>query len=161
MNEPVETQPLPIATPMTAAIVYSEPSIARAVLAGFFAALVGAVLWAVITVALKAQIGFMAIGVGLLVAWAVRTLGKGSSPTYGVIGAVFALFGCVLGNLLAACGFLATGQGAPLGGVTLRVLSSPSLAFGLLQATFNAMDVLFDAIAAYEGYKLARRAKAA
>lgn len=161
MNEPVKAQPLPNATPMPAAIVYSEPSIARAALAGFFAALVGAVLWAMITVAMKVQIGFMAIGVGLLVAWAVRTLGKGSSPTYGVIGAGFALFGCVLGNLLSACGFLATEQGVPLSGVTMRVLASPSLSYSLLEATFNAMDLLFYAIAAYEGFKLSRVAKAA
>jgi hypothetical protein len=58
--------------------------------------------------------------------------------------------------VLSACGFLATEQNVPLLGVTMRVLASPSLAFELLQATFSAMDMFFYAIAAYEGFKLAR-----
>jgi hypothetical protein len=99
----------------------------------------------------------MAIGVGFLVAWAVRTFGKGRSQVFGVIGAVLALAGCVLGNLLSAAAFLAQAQSEPLGGTISRVLSDPQLAVQLMQAQFQAMDVLFYAIAAYEGFKLARR----
>jgi len=133
------------------------PSLPLAVVAGLAAALVGAVIWAVVTVSTKYQIGFMAIGVGFLVGWTVRTAGKGGAMSYSLVGGALALFGCLLGNLLSACGFLAAEQSAPLMTVLDRVLTNPSLAVGLLQATFNPMDLLFYAIAVYEGFKLARR----
>ncbi len=163
MNEPVQGQPMPIAPAPSAAIVDSrtQPNLIAGILAGLVAALIGAALWAVVTVMMNAQLGIMAIGVGLLVAWAVRTVGKGSTPVFGVIGAVLALFGCVLGNLLSGCAFLAHEQGASVGSVTLNVLSSPSTSFALLQAMFDGMDLLFYAIAAYEGFKFGRRALAA
>jgi hypothetical protein len=99
----------------------------------------------------------MAVGVGFLVAWSVRTLGKGRTNVFGVIGGAFALFGCLLGNLLSACGFIAADRAQPVIGITLKVLANPSIATTLLQASFNGMDLLFYAIAVYEGYKLARR----
>lgn len=128
-----------------------------ALLGGFVAAVAAAVLWAVITVTMKFQIGFMAIGVGFLVAWAVRTLGKGHTVTYGVIGGAFALLGCLLGNLLSACGFVAAGRGESVVSITLSALSTPSLAINLLRATFDGADLLFYVIAVYAGYKYARR----
>jgi len=133
------------------------PNLPLAIVAGLAAAVVGAVIWAVITVSTKYQIGFMAIGVGFLVGWTVRAAGKGGAMSYSLIGGAFALFGCLLGNLLSACGFLATEQSAPLMTIVGRALTNPSLAVELLQATFSPMDLLFYAIAVYEGFKLARR----
>jgi hypothetical protein len=158
MSEPIQTQSTPPVTAPSAAIMDSRsaPNLMGALLAGGVAALAGAVLWAVVTVMLKAQIGFMAIGVGLLVAFSVRALGKGSAPTYGVIGAVFALLGCVIGNLLSGCAFVALQENLPITDVTLRVLSSPSTSVLLLQESFDPMDLLFYGIAAYEGFKFAR-----
>lgn len=143
---------------VTAAGLSGEsPNLAAALLGGLVAALVGALVWAVITVSIKFQIGFMAVGVGFLVAWAVKTFGKGRDVIYGIIGGVFALLGCLLGNLLSACGFLAVQAVEPVVSVTLRVLASPSSIATILQQTFRGMDLLFYAIAVYEGYKLARR----
>lgn len=133
------------------------PNPMLAVIAGLAAAIIGAIVWAVITVTTKYQIGIMAIGVGLLVAWAVRTAGKGETMNYSLIGGGFALFGCLLGNLLSACGFFATEQNISIMPVVGRALIDPSLASTLLQATFSPMDLLFYAIAVYEGFKLARR----
>jgi hypothetical protein len=140
-----------------ASMALEDSNLPAAILGGLVAALVGALIWAVVTVTIKFQIGFMAVGVGFLVAWAVRTLGKGRTPVFGIIGAVFALVGCVLGNLLSACGFIAADRGQPVVSVALQVLGSPSIASSILQATFHGMDLLFYAIAVYEGYKLARR----
>jgi hypothetical protein len=75
-----------------------EQNLPMALAAGFAAALVGGILWAVITVVTNYQIGFMAVGVGLLVGYAVRYFGKGIDPIFGVAGAVLALLGCLLGN---------------------------------------------------------------
>jgi hypothetical protein len=128
-----------------------------AILGGLVAAVAGALIWAVITVATKFQIGFMAVGVGFLVAWAVRTLGKGHTNVFGVVGGGCALLGCLLGNLLSDCGFIAADRGVSVVSITMKVLGSPSTAASLLQATSNGMDLLFYAIAVYEGYKLSRR----
>jgi len=118
---------------------------------------VGAVLWAIVTVLAKMQIGFMALGVGFLVAWAVRQFGRGQEPVYSYIGGGFALFGCVLGNLLSACGFAAVSEERSIVAVVTTVLSDARLIAQVMQATFNPMDLLFYAIAVYEGFKLARR----
>ncbi len=127
-----------------------------AVVGGLAAAVAGAVVWAVVTVTTKFQIGFMAVGVGFLVGWAVQRTGRSGAAILGYLGATLALLGCLLGNLLSAAGFLAQGRDLPLLGVVARVLSHPSVAASLLQATFSPMDLLFYAIAVYEGYKLAR-----
>lgn len=134
-----------------------SPNLAGALLSGLVAAVTGAIIWAVITVTIKFQIGFMAVGVGFLVAWAVRSLGKGRDATYGIIGGGFALVGCLLGNLLSACGFIAVQAAEPVVSVTLRVLGNPASIATVLEETFRGMDLLFYAIAVYEGYKLARR----
>ena len=73
-------------------------AIQGAVLAGLIAAGLGAYLWAVITIATGYQIGFMAIGVGVLVGSAVRGFGKGIEPVFGVIGTTLALLGCAAGS---------------------------------------------------------------
>lgn len=145
------------ATTAPTALASEAPNLAGALVGGLVAALVGALIWAVITVTTKFQIGFMAVGVGFLVAWAVRTLGKGRDATFGIIGGVCALLGCLLGNLLSACGFIAGQAGEPVVSVTLRVLGNPASIATILQETFQGMDLLFYAIAVYEGYKLSRR----
>lgn len=129
-----------------------DSSLPLAVVGGAVAALIGAALWALITVTTGYQIGFMAIGVGFLVGLAVRHLGKGTTPAYGVLGALFALAGCVAGNVLAIAGFVASDAGEPFFGVLARldVTAIPSL----LAETSSAIDVLFYGIAVYEGYKL-------
>jgi len=86
-----------------------------ALLAGFAASVVAAVIWAAISYATGYQIGFMAIGVGFFVGYAVNSLGKGMTATFGVIGAVFALFGCLFGNLLTAFVTLSQIEGSSVG----------------------------------------------
>jgi hypothetical protein len=125
------------------------------ILAGTAAAGVGAGVWALITVLTEYQIGWMAVGVGVLVGFSLRKFGKGIDKTFGIAGAALALFGCLLGNLLAVCGFVSVQESIPflqvLGGLT------PSVAAGLLTVTFSPVDVLFYGIAVYEGYKLSFR----
>ena len=119
---------------------------------GVAGAAIGAVLWAAITAATHFQIGFMAVGVGILVGFGIRILGKGIDPMFGMMGAGLALVGCVSGNLLAVC-IEATGE---LQVSLWEILSkmTPSMAIELLQATFHPLDILFYGIALYEGYRL-------
>jgi hypothetical protein len=123
--------------------------------AGVVAALIGAGLWAAITVATKFQIGFMAIGVGFLVGIAIRTVGKGVDNSFGIVGAILALLGCGLGNLLAMCGLAAAEVG--IGMFDVVKILTPKMAVDLMTATFSLIDLLFYGIAAYEGYRLSFR----
>jgi hypothetical protein len=59
-------------------------------------------------------------------------------------------------GLLSACAFVADAQSTSIVSVLGRVASDPALVPRLLSAGFDAMDVLFYAIAAYEGYKFSR-----
>lgn len=118
---------------------------------GIYAAIIGALLWAVITVATEYQIGFMAIGVGLLVGFAVRYFGKGVDKIYGYIGAALSLLGCLFGNILSVIGFVARAESIDyfqlLAQIDLKLLIQ------LVTETFDGMDLLFYGIAVYEGYR--------
>jgi len=122
-----------------------------ALLGGAAAALVGAVLWAVVTAVTNWQIGFMAVGVGFLVGLAVRKLGQGVSISFGVIGAVFSLAGCVLGNYLANCSIIAAQQNMSILDVLKQV--DFKIAVDIMVQVFHPMDALFYVIAIYYGYK--------
>ncbi|HXU12290.1 MAG TPA: hypothetical protein VN898_10015 [Candidatus Binatia bacterium] len=129
-------------------------SLPMALLAGLVAAAVGAAAWALVTVLTQMQIGWMAVGIGFLVGLAVRKFGKGSAPSFQVLGAVLSLVGCLAGNLLAVCIFAGRSEDVPL--MTILAGLTPSLAVRLIVETFSPMDLLFYGLAVYEGYKFAR-----
>lgn len=133
----------------------SKQNLPAAVLAGVAAAAIGAIAWAAITVATGYQIGFMAIGVGLVVGYAVRVAGKGIDPIYGVIGAGLAALGCAVGNLLAVCGLVAGQEELALVQVLSRL--DLGLATELMVETFNPMDLFFYGIAIYEGHRFSSK----
>ncbi len=135
----------------------SEQNLMRGIFAGVAAGIVGAAVWAIVTVMTQYQIGWMAVGVGFLVGYAVRLLGKGMTKTFGVLGATCALCGCVLGNVLSVCGFVSREESVPFLLVAVNVLLQPAMIFEMLKATFSPMDLLFYGIAVYEGYRLSFR----
>jgi hypothetical protein len=148
-------QPDPLRIELARQRLASEQKLGAGIAAGAGAALLGAAAWAAITVATGYQIGFMAIGIGFLVGWAVRSAGKGVAKTFGIAGAVLALLGCAVGNLLAAVGLVAKQEGIPF----FDLLSglSPEVALELMRATFSPIDLLFYGFAVYEGYRLSFR----
>jgi len=120
--------------------------------AGSVAALIGGVLWAVITVVTEYQIGFMAVGVGFLVGAAVGKFGHGQDNVYRIAGAVLALLGCVLGNFFTLIGFAARSEGVSVFAMLTQI--DFSAVPGVMASTASPMDFLFYGIAIYEGYKL-------
>ena len=130
-----------------------DQNLAMAVVAGFGASIIGGILWTVVTVATGWQIGYMAIGVGILVGFAVRFLGKGVDIPFGIIGAVFALLGCVLGNFLSIYGL--TAQSFGVGYFEIFGLIETSVVIDHFITNSGFMDLLFYGIALYEGYKFA------
>ncbi len=128
----------------------AQQSLPMGIVGGLGASLVGAAAWAGVTVATGYQIGWMAVGVGFLVGMGVRMLGKGIDSSFGIVGAAFALFGCILGNIGTVIGLGA--QQVGIDGV-LAMLTLGKL-MEIMVESFEAMDLLFYGIAVYEGFKL-------
>jgi hypothetical protein len=133
----------------------SEQNLVLAVIAGGAAALLGAAVWAVVTILTGYQIGFMAVGVGYLVGFAVKIFGKGLDRSFGIVGAAWSLLGCAAGNLFAVVGMISSEQNLPFFEL-LEKLDGEIIA-NLMRATFNPMDLVFYAIAVYEGYRFSFR----
>ncbi len=133
----------------------AHQNLGYAVAGGALAAMMGALLWAVVTVSTEYQIGYMAVGVGLLIGVAVRLFGAGVDQVFGWVGAFFALLGCLLGNLFTQVGFVAQAQS--LGYFETLTFLNVDLVVILLRESFSPIDLLFYAIAVYEGYKFAFR----
>lgn len=125
----------------------------RAVVFGFIASIAGAVIWALISVTTGYQIGYMALGVGALVGYTIRFLGKGFEINFAILGALASLFGCLLGNLLSVVGFVSKDYGIGFWQIcgTLNMGAIIEIMIG----TFQFMDVLFYGIAIYEGFRFA------
>ncbi|MEK7775587.1 MAG: hypothetical protein AAB305_06860 [Candidatus Zixiibacteriota bacterium] len=144
---------------------------------GFAAAVIGASLWALITAITEYQIGWMAIGVGFATGWAVRLGAKvdphrfrifrsieegnnevnSSSLRYGIAGACLALVGCMLGNLMTSCYFIAQQYDTTFFRVFFSLNSS--VIGEIFIGTFQPMDVLFYGLAIYAGYKYSQEPK--
>jgi len=135
------------------ALLRARQSLAGGIAGGAAAALAGAVVWATVTAVTNFQIGWMAVGVGFLVGFAVLKLGKGVDSGFRVAGAGLALAGCVLGNAFAVCFLVAAKNDVSL----WQVLGSPALVWRLMTITFNPMDLLFYGIAVYEGWRFSAK----
>jgi uncharacterized membrane protein YeaQ/YmgE (transglycosylase-associated protein family) len=109
----------------------------------------------VVTVITQSELGLMAIAVGFIVGMAIQKFRKRPDPSFGILGAVLALVGCVLGNAMSFVVFIAQHTGTPLIQAFLMV-SIPKLVSVMVQ-NFGVMDLLFYAIAVYEGYKFSSR----
>jgi hypothetical protein len=123
--------------------------------AGAVVAVICAVVWAAITVATRSQIGWMAVGVGVLVGLAVRRFGHGVDPRFGYLGAGMSLLGCGLGNLFAVLGFVSGESGESV--LSLWGQLSWAAVPDVMAATFSPMDLVFYGIAIYEGYQFSFR----
>lgn len=132
-----------------------EQNFSMGLVGGSVAALIGAIIWAAITYTTNFQIGFMALGVGFLVGYAVRYMGKGIDKQFGIFGAVLALLGCALGNLLTGCVIISRHYEVSISQV-LGSLDTTTIT-EIMTATFSPMDLLFYAIAVYQGYKFSFR----
>ena len=97
----------------------------------------------------------MAVGVGFLVGYGNRVLGKGIDKVYGITGGIIALVSALLGNFLATLGFLA--NALEMGYLDVLVGFNYAMTLELMMETFSVMDLLFYGIAVYEGYRFSFR----
>lgn len=132
-----------------------EQDLVFAIGAGFVASIVSAILWGMITVSTGYQIGYMALGVGALVGWAVRFGGKGIEQIYGIIGGFLALFGCIFGNILSLVGFISQEEGLGIFEVLFSIRLD--MIFAFMGDTFSPIDLVFYVLAVLEGYAFSFR----
>lgn len=129
----------------------AQQSLPLGIVTGLVAALVGAVLWAVVTYATGMQIGWMAIGVGFLVGYAMRRFGRGIDTSFKVIGAIYALLGCVLGNVFTIYAYAAHNLDMNVFDVMTSVDFGRITA--IMEKTFSPIDLFFYCIAIYQGWR--------
>jgi antitoxin component YwqK of YwqJK toxin-antitoxin module len=133
----------------------SQQHVVYGVIGGASSAILGALLWTLVTVTTNHQIGYMAIGIGFIVGFGVRFFGAGIDKYFGIIGAVFALLGCLLGNLLSQVYFIAEAEN--LGYFDTLTLLSPSIILSIFEESGHPMDLLFYGLAITAGYRYAFR----
>ncbi len=125
------------------------------ILAGLVAAIVGALIWMGVAVGTGLHVGYVALAVGALVGYAIRLAGKGSTPVFGVAGAVLTLLGCVGGETLTVIQLAANNAQKGF----FDVVGSVDFSL-LLPAIFehaSPITYFIYAIGIYEGYKLSIR----
>lgn len=121
---------------------------------GLVAALVGAATWAAITYYTNYQIGFMAIGIGYLVGIVMQKFGHGRSQAFGILAALLAVGGCLVGNLFSACAFGADQLGVSMMQIVQTL--TPTVAIEILQEGFTAIDALFYFLAVGAAFRASR-----
>jgi hypothetical protein len=117
--------------------------------AGLAVAVGGAILWAVVTVGTHLKLGIMAIAIGFLVGKSIRAAGKGIDDKFGYLGAGCSFIGCLLGNILCLAAFYANARHISF----MEAFSALDADIFARALTRDPMDLVFYAIAIYEGYK--------
>lgn len=134
----------------------AEENLTKGLLCGAIACVVGAAVWALVSVSTGLQMAYMAIGIGFLVGLAMR-MGKGVRPIFGFVGAALALLSCVLGDYFSLIGYVA--QDYELSYMETLTTVPMADVFDALIQNLLSMTALFYGIAVYEGYKLSFRAE--
>lgn len=129
----------------------AKQNLPMAIIFGLVAALISAVIWAGIAVASGYEIGWLAIGVGFLVGKAVSLGGKGVTQFYGVVGAILALVGILVGKYFTIIAVFATEFDMSMLDVALEM--GPAEIVEFFNLTFSPVDLAFYAIAIAAGYK--------
>lgn len=122
---------------------------------GALVGVLGAIIWAAISIATEYQIGYLALAIGAGVGYSIRIVGKGIQPIFGIWGAAIALLSVLLGNVLTTLGFV--GIYMEMDFFTLVQNLDFSNLPGMMVETFSPIDLLFYGIATYEGYKFSFR----
>ncbi len=118
-------------------------------------AVAGAAAWAAIAAATGFQIGYMAVGVGFLAGFGMRTCSGHRGRTNAIVAGVVALLGCLLGNTLTAVVGVAQHEHFPIPLALLTMSRHLGAVPNVIAVTFEPMDLLFYGIAVFTGYRTA------
>jgi hypothetical protein len=134
-------------------LMKEKQNIALGIIGGIAALIIGLAAWTGTMLLVSYKLDWMALGVGLLIGYSVRLLGKGVEPKFGVIGAVLAFIGSVAGNLLTACIIFANGKSISFFSVLPQL--NPKTVLYFLKAVIGPFDVIFCLGAILIGYYFA------
>ena len=126
-----------------------------ALIGGLLITAAAAVGWSVVKVTTGFQEVYMAVGVGFIVGIAVRFFGAGINRIFGVLAALLALAGSLLGYYLSRTTFLENLQLASI--LKVPDYLKPDLILNSIRDTFVPLDLLFYFLAALLAYLLAIR----
>ena len=143
--------------PLSVAQIRANQNFALAVPAGLVAALAGAILWAGVVYFTHVKLGLIVVAVGVLVGYAIRAAGNGVDQKFGILGGACAALGWALGTALTDVAFLAQGAGRSALDV-VQALSASQIS-ALMARAADPMDLVFLAIAVWEGYKFSFKYK--
>ncbi|UCS94602.1 hypothetical protein KZP23_06165 [Echinicola marina] len=132
-----------------------EQNLPLAIFGGFMIGIMGAIIWATITLMADYRVGFMSIALGALIGFSIRYFGKGIDKVFGVLGAVIAVFCCLFGNFLVSMGYIANAE--DLEYMEALFLFDYNYIIQLIADSSNYWDLVFYIIAAIVGYRLAFR----
>ena len=121
-----------------------------AIVGGIIGAVVGATLWTGITIILRQEFGIAAIAIGFLTGFFVRTLGKGTTSIYGIIGALFTFLGCMIGKLFTIIFVQSHETGVSFSEALMDF--DLGLTIPLIEQTIQKFDYLFLAAAIFTAY---------
>lgn len=100
--------------------------------------------------------GFFSIGIGFVVAFGVRKLGRGNDVQFGIIGATWSLLGCLGAYHLASAIVMARMEGLSL----LEFIRSIESWSSFMEHVLGPKDLVFYALAAFFGYRYSHDAVA-
>lgn len=91
--------------------LHEEQNIQKAIIAGVISSFLCSILWTVITIQTNILFEVVAAIIGAIVGFSVRYFGKGVQLKFAIIGGLFAMLGCFLGNIFSLIGLVAIEQG--------------------------------------------------
>lgn len=126
--------------------------VVRSIVLGGVSALLGAAVWVAIGAATRHQVGFVAVGVGLLVGYSMSRL-RASWPGLPFVAAAIALVGVLVGDLVLDVFLQAQYEGVGVGAALGTTITTPSVARELFGAYFSPIDLVFWLVAAWAAYR--------
>ena len=133
----------------------AEQNFVAAAIAGGMATLLSAIAYGIVVEKWPVVYGFAAVGLGTVVGFFIGFVGRGVTPKFSVLAAVYTIVGCILGNLLARIWNQAKAPASSLADV-IRDNSMSDLARWSL-AGLSPMDLLFWFVAVVAAVFLAKR----
>ncbi len=133
----------------------SEQNFAAAVIVGAVATLLAAAAYGITVATWAFSYGFAAAGVGIVIGLSMQFLGRGISMKFAVVATVYAITGCVLGNLFRVIIELAQANATSpidvLRNNSLSVLAEWSVSY------VSLVDLVFWFVAVFAAVFLAKR----
>jgi hypothetical protein len=134
-------------------LMKKKQNLVMGIVGGVAGLILGVGVWTGTMVLISYKLDWMALGVGLLIGYSIRLLGKGVDRKFGIIGALLSCIGSISGNLLTACIIFAHGKSISLISVILQL--KPSTVLYFLKAVIGPFDVIFCIGAVLIGYYFA------